>query len=120
MAKKTLVDAIRAAVQMESVKVDPTLSAEEKQKQVNEQLAIVSDSNLLELGAIGDEGIELRHEAEQILGEAGINPREYRRENALAGVRATAAIQPGQAVRMIEQPDETLEEAEGATQQPTE
>lgn len=91
MAKKTLVNAIQAAINMESIKVNVNLNPDEKQTQVNEQLAIIADSNFNTLGAMGDELIDLREQAEQILGEAGIDPKQFRADNALAGVRAAAA-----------------------------
>jgi hypothetical protein len=92
MAKSnSLVDAIQAAINMEAIKVDVSLNPDEKQAAVNEQLAVIADSDFSTLGAMGDELINIREQANEILGDAGIDPQQFRTDNALAGVRAAAA-----------------------------
>jgi hypothetical protein len=119
MAKShSLTDAIRAAINMESIKVDVGLNPEQKQLAVNEQLAIVADSNFDTLGAMGDELIELREQAEEILGAAGIDPKQFRADNALAGVRAAAAM--AEPIEQVEAEQDEPEQVEAEQVEPIE
>lgn len=99
MAKKTLIDAIKATLELEAVKLDPTLSPEERQAKGQKCLDIVGDSNLLDLGGMGDEAVEIRRAANEMLEGVGVDAAALRRQAALAGPEAiVAAIQQGEDV----------------------
>ncbi len=83
MAMRAIIGAIRA-------ENDLSLSAEERSAVINQAMDVVEDSDVLTVGEITDEGIEIRMEAERILEDAGIDPAEFRRRNALGNVRRIA------------------------------
>ncbi len=108
---KTLVDAISAAIKLEAIKADADLSVEQKQEKIGKELDTIANSNFSVLGEMGDEMIDLRDQAETILNNAGIDPAEYRRANALEGVRAAAQA-------AVEEPEPTDQELDDMNQEP--
>ena len=48
----------------------------------------VEDSDVLTVGEITDENIDIRLEAERMLTEAGIDPAQFRRQQALGPLQA--------------------------------
>jgi hypothetical protein len=84
------ISAVTAALRLESI---PNPTDEQKQQIHDAKVKaadVIDDSGMVTLAEVGDDGIETMHQAEAILEEAGIDPVEFQRQNALDGVRAVA------------------------------
>ena len=67
---------------------DTTLTAEQKSAVINQAMDCIQDSDVLTVGEIADEGIDFRLEADRMLTEAGIDPAQFRRQQALGPLQA--------------------------------
>ena len=83
-----IMDAIKAAAEMELVKVDPNLSPEERAAAVKAKAEKVLNADLMDLGAMGDEAVETRRQVNAIFAGAGIDPVQVRRQLATGGAEA--------------------------------
>ena len=90
MAKRThtVISGILALIGACKVEASTGLTPEQKEVEINTALDILTDSDAITVTEIADEGIEFRQEAEQLLQDNGIDPREFRRGQALDGLRA--------------------------------
>jgi len=106
------ITAVTAALRLESI---PNPTDEQKQQIHDAKIAaanIIDDSNFVTAGAHADDGIETAHQVDAKFEEAGIDPVQMRRDNAVAGAEATVeAIQAAEALEADEQAAE-LEAAE--------
>jgi len=92
-----LMKAITAAMNIEAVKASTGLTLEQKEQQINEQLAAANEAGVAELCAMADELVNNRGETDGMLAAAGFNGRELRRESAIASVQAQIAALTEQA-----------------------
>ena len=101
----SITSAISAVTRAIRAEADPNLSVDEKAIVVNKAMDIVDDSGVLTMAEHADDGIETRHQVDEILEQGGIDPVQIDRDNAIAGANSIVEIEQA---RAIDNPDDGI------------
>jgi hypothetical protein len=100
-----IMKAITAAMNIEATKADVNKNPEEKQAEINKQLAVLQESGVDELCTMANELVNNRTETDGLLAAAGLDGPGIRHDAAIAGVQAQIAALTEQDEQQDEQQD---------------
>jgi len=104
------ISAVTAALKLESIP-NPT---EEQKQEIHEAKVsaanVIENSNFMTLAEMGDDSVETTLQVEDVFNQAGIDPVEFARANAVAGAGAVVALEQARQAKQDDDDPETQED----------